>query len=126
MVSIRHYFFPEISIKANPEYKPTDDSRDIIDEHITVSWDEMCKDDEDEFSIFLEFKLDGAEVTSVPYKISIMAYGLFDTDSNTREDHCKAASILLGSVREQVSSLTARGPWDEIIIEPYTFTPEEE
>ncbi|MGO3542723.1 MAG: protein-export chaperone SecB [Pseudomonas helleri] len=117
-------FYTEFSVKANAAFKrdceecPTEPKVNI---HITPT-------DENRYLVGMNL-IKNQEVDSDAYEARAFAIGIFvvDDDIEKKKQIALVAqsgpNILYGSIRDQIASLTARGPWGEYLLPPKVFEP---
>lgn len=119
-------FYTELSVKANAAYKrdcdeyPTEPKVNI---HITPT-------DSNRYLVGMNL-VKSQEVDSDAYEARAFAIGIFvvDDDIDTQSQIALVAqsgpNIIYGSIRDQIASLTARGPWGEYLLPPKVFEPDD-
>lgn len=117
-LQLERSFFAKVHIEANPSYLPgqSDELQDNIE--ITVSLNVgQHQQDPSRYQVRLSIdKIEGKE-TQLPYIISLQIVGLFQVDEAFKADNIQhlveinGASMLYSAAREQVLSITGRGPW---------------
>lgn len=128
------YLVPEVLCIANADYDP-DEPKHFGSGSLQVSGGikQMESDQTNKFtswSVELETQLEPGDDTNVPYKLSVKIVGLFRCSSASAdmpaEVFVKAngSSILYGTVREMVRSLTGVGPWGALMLPTLSFTPD--
>ncbi|OHZ01195.1 protein-export chaperone SecB [Salinicola sp. MIT1003] len=117
-LQLERSFFAKVHIEANPDYLPGQSDEQQGDIEITVSLNVgQHQQDPNRYQVRLSIdKLEGNK-TQLPYIISLQIVGLFQVDEAFKADNIKhlveinGASMLYSAAREQVLSITGRGPW---------------
>ncbi|UVL16094.1 protein-export chaperone SecB [Pseudomonas atacamensis] len=119
-------FYTEFSVKANAAFKrdceeyPTEPKVSI---HITPT-------DENRYVVGMNL-VKNQEVDADAYDARVVAIGIFVVDDDIEKQEQIALvvqsgpNILYGSIRDQIASLTARGPWGEYLLPPKVFEPDD-
>lgn len=114
--------FPEISILANPNFKPDSAVHVVsepIDSKISV---EPIPDEKNKFAAELRVKMDARNRETIPYSFNIVCITILTVEDIIPEDQRKsfataAAHIMaFPAVRELILTLTARQPWGQFSI----------
>lgn len=121
-LEISSYFFPSISVAADPEFKPGEDT---IPPHIEVkvSVDHV---ENNTYQVALEITLEPEnEEKKQPYAIELIAVGIFhvapDFPDPGKLMQLNAAAILYGAAREFLITITSRGPWGAVTLPSISF-----
>ncbi|MEZ4599136.1 MAG: hypothetical protein R2940_05035 [Syntrophotaleaceae bacterium] len=131
------YFFPEISVKANPKYIPGSSSAEPSARISMQS--SFGEDEEDSIRVVLTVKAESDGEGEVPYNVKIVGVGDFtlrflEKDKGNSEEEKKALrkkveerihyngmSILYGALRDLIMTLTSRGPWEPVLLPMHFF-----
>jgi hypothetical protein len=115
--------FPTISVSALPvkpeEHAKAEHSREIDPETLAFSFRFVVEDDGHNATAGLRIRSkDSAPGAGAPYRIDVEAFAVFEVNGHEHTDdgalrmrRYSAAAALLGAIREQVATLTSRGPW---------------
>ncbi len=123
------YFFPVVSVAADHQYRQETDQGQP--EYVTKVGIEHDADN-NRYQVVLEIISEPeSEEKRQPYSIQLVAIGLFRVDPSWPDDpikllHINGASILYSAAREFLITITARGPWGQIILPSISFMKEEE
>lgn len=114
--------FPEISILANPNFKP-DSVIHVVDEPVDSKISvEPIPDEINKFAAELRVKMDARNRETIPYSFNIVCLTILTIEDIVPEDQRKsfataAAHIMaFPAVRELILTLTARQPWGQFSI----------
>jgi preprotein translocase subunit SecB len=131
-INLEHYFLPVIDVAANPEHKPGDETLTIFSVNTQIS--EV--NDTKRLAVNIEVKSDQDESTNPPYNFRLLGVGFLsisaeEYDSENAKEACLQVGhqVLFGAIREQIASLTGRGPWDAIqlrVVPAPTYTPNDQ
>jgi preprotein translocase subunit SecB len=114
-LQVKNYYFTNISVKANdrPE-KTSDKSKRTLNLKTTI---ETKNDDNDNYVVVLSLSLTPApDGPGFPYTIEVVAVGHFSVapawpaDKKEKLVVTSGGGILISAAREQIASLTGRGP----------------
>lgn len=112
---LEDYFFPEISVKANPKYSPQTDTGDIVVKTFSLlNWADPNHD-----RAILQLHLTFSNEDNAPYSIEAHIVGTFSVHRRQDAEQLVAltgGAMLYGAVRDFVLTVTGRGPWDKFII----------
>lgn len=117
-------FYPEISVKANPEY----DSSSQEQETEPVSRVFFNKTSENTYQVGVGIAL-AKEVSSDPYSVEALGLGVFSVDESLEEeDRLKTIikngpNLVYGGLREFIATVTGRGPYGEYFLPATIFEP---
>ena len=118
------YFFPVVSVHADPQYQQeTDLGRPEYSTKVVVEHDP----DNSRYQVVLEILSEAEnEEKRQAYRIHLVAIGFFRVDPSWPNDpikllHINGASILYSAAREFLITITARGPWGQIILPSISF-----
>ena len=128
-LQLEKYFYTEVTLKANPNFKPEDFKDGKIDftckSNIKVG---TSKNNPHEFQVILNVKLEPMDERHLPYDASLEIVGFFNVDTGvsaeTASDLARVtgASILYSSAREFLLTLMSRGPWEPLMLPTMSFT----
>lgn len=130
-LQLKHYFFTRICIEAFPPPKDEKDKAIRAASRIDTKIEKM--EEENHYHVIVEVVLAGEENSyPPPYVIDIQAVGQFKVRPDWPEaDKEKlvtitGSSILYGAIREQVLSITSRGPNAPLMLPTISFRPKQE
>lgn len=124
LVELEHYFFPEISVIANPEWRPEqgDKARPHLDIHSDCS---EVEGKADTYAVQLKISIESTEENPSQYNIELMAYGILVAHENLHDKKknmlVTGASILYSASRELLLGVMSRGPWPPIMLHAMPF-----
>lgn len=127
MLLLDNYFFPVISIHANPHFEPS--NKDTHNKAaIDINGNFAITEDDKTCTAVLNISVRPPEEgIIIPYEIEITAVGSFSipegltTDQIGEKAPIFAFSILYTSAREMILTLTGRGPWAPTLLPVHTF-----
>lgn len=111
--------YPKIAIEANDKY---DSSKPLNDQEYELR--HRIESGDKELYVSLHAKTPEAVESNLPYKIEVHIYAVFSIGKNLKSLSKKLANeilvditnLLVGSIRETVTTITARSPWGAYII----------
>jgi len=135
------YFFPEITVKANPKYVPESTGETTSAQiYIQSAYGDRDTEDRNSVRVILTVKVENDGESEAPYNIKIVGVGDFslryvkddnkkvgeEEKNNLRKKtekqiHYKGMSILHGAARDIIMTLTSRGPWDPVLLPLHHF-----
>ena len=125
--TLESIFYPETIIKANINFDRShdEDTPNGPEAKIFVH-------STDEASLTIALKIVVAATTPAdPYEVEVTAVGRFSTGRQKNEKAsisqilASAPNILYGAAREHVLQVTSRSAWNELILGPVVFEPED-
>jgi len=131
-IQLDTYFYPRVNISSNPAFK-RDEKDPCIDSEISINLTgHLLFSSQREFMADIELTLENASDSNTPYEIEISVFGHFRADEdlgiNSSKDHqpiepakfsairSSVVSMLVGGLREQVATITARQPWGVFLL----------
>lgn len=124
LVELEHYFFPEISVVANPEWVPNKNNK--IRPQLNVETE--CREVEGKDNTFaVELKISIKNTNEYPsqYDIRLMAFGILTAHEDLHDKKnnmaVTGASILYSASREFLLGIMSRGPWPPILLHAMPF-----
>ncbi|ATX80652.1 hypothetical protein Ga0123461_2247 [Mariprofundus aestuarium] len=116
-MKLENIFFPHQEVRALPTHD-MEGNRHGSRVTLTNTLSAM-QGREDAFGIEVTLSLDEDNSENPPYIFTISAFGIFVTDKNVSEVEQElkaqmelaATQIVVGSIRERLSSITSRAPW---------------
>lgn len=127
---LERYFFPKISIKADPQYKPVDAP---LQAEIGVGrhFEKVSAADR-KWAVTINVKTT-AKDHPIPYKIDVSAFGYFriapgyPEAEEERLIRIGGPTLLYSATRELILTISSRGPWGPVFIPSMSFleTPKE-
>lgn len=118
-VRLKHYFFPNIKVDANPSFVPSSDKEVGIDikKEISVSVNE---DDDTLYQVQLDIKIVPQDGKLIPYNVELKAIGFLEVEGDSPDKdgivRAHGASILYSAAREFLLGIMSRGPWAPIML----------
>jgi preprotein translocase subunit SecB len=121
-LEISSYFFPAVSVAADAEFKPAEDTSPPHIE-VKVSVDHV---ENNTYQVALEITFGPEnEEKKQPYAIEMIAIGIFhvapDFPDPEKLMRLNGAAILYGAAREFLITITSRGPWGAVTIPSISF-----
>lgn len=120
-----HYFYTEAAIKANIEYESSS-----TEERSAPNVQVFMSRGDDKFHMGLKYQLE-ASTSSDPYNLKFMLAASFTGDSELSEDEqakqiaFSGPNMLYGILRDTINTLSLKCVWDEFIIPPVIFEPDD-
>lgn len=128
-LSLDTYFFPLVSVLADPQYRQeTDVAQPDYSTKVSVGHEP----DNSRYQVVLEVLSEPeSEEMRQAYSVHLVAIGFFRVDPSWPDDpfkllHINGASILYGAAREFLITITARGPWGQIVLPSVSFMQEDD
>lgn len=128
---LKHYFFTRISIEAFPPPKEDKDKSIRATSRIDTKIEKM--EMENHYHVIVAVALAGEDDSyPPPYTVDVQAVGQFEVRPDWPEEDKEklvtitGSSILYGAIREQVLTLTSRGPNTPLMLPTITFRPKQE
>ncbi|MFZ5510782.1 MAG: hypothetical protein ACOZCP_12085 [Pseudomonadota bacterium] len=119
---LEQYFFTEIQVRANPDFKP---AGTLVGSHVDVRSNAgVIEDRTDHYFVDCVVSLDETKSENPPYFFRVNAFGILNaSDPDLTDDVAKqhlvrsaGAQVLIGAIRELVAELTSRGPWGVFVV----------
>lgn len=112
--------FPKVNIEAVPEHD-TDESVEDLQINLSSS---TSQDKEHTIQINIGLSNNDHIENNLPYKLDVHVYATFDcntdlyklADKARKEIATDISTMLIGSLREIISSITSRAPWGTYIV----------
>ena len=122
-IDLKSSFFPCVQVAADPEFNvDADEIYPDIQVKQTVDLDE----EKGLYQVTLAITVaPGNEDEKVPYKIDLVAVGLFSVDKGIDDPvrilKINGSSMLFSAAREFIIAITARGPWPPVCLPTASF-----
>ena len=122
-IDLKSSFFPYVQVAADPEFNvDADEIYSDIQVKQTVDLDE----EKGLYQVTLAITVaPGNEDEKVPYKIDLVAVGLFSVDKGIDDPvrilKINGSSMLFSAAREFIIAITARGPWPPFCLPTASF-----
>lgn len=134
-LQLAKYLMPEISCAANPDFDAQRPA-DICDGSFkvlatVVPMKSKSPKDYSSWSVNLDLSQQPDEKANVPYHFSVKLVGLFRCSAapaNVAAEvfvKTNGSSVLYGIAREFLRSLTAVGPWGDLLLPTVSFCPDD-
>lgn len=130
-IQLIHLVFDEVSVSTRRDFVPTADQFDFegIDIEERIGFFKLPKEVEHQpYGVRLGIAIEGTEQNPTPYNISVTIIGLFhhlNTDMDAKEQDKQAITVglalLYSAIRDQVLSITSRGPHGPLTLPTVTF-----
>lgn len=120
--TLESVFYPDLSVSANPGFSYKAEAAPSLP---AVKF-QFFRPEDGSYRITLHVQKT-AESDCDPYTLSALAFGVFKADPNLSPSDQEAAifrngpSIVYGSLRDHIASVTARSPWGEYYLPAVTF-----
>lgn len=125
-LQLNHYFFPVVSVLANPDYSPEKvegKSAPLCDVEVIVR-----DHGGDVYEVQMDVRVKSTEENPSPYNLALKSVGIFGVSPSleNKEAFVKSAgsSILYSASRDFLLTIMSRGPWTPIMLNLLTFRPE--
>lgn len=127
-LQLERSFFTKLHIDVNPEYRSDQNKTGNAEIEIAVGLN-VAQHNEDPNRYQIRLIIDGVEgkEAPTPYNISLQIVGYFIVDNEFEHDNIgriveiNGASILYSAAREQVLTVTGRGPWGSFHLPTVNF-----
>ena len=126
LLEIKRYFFPLVHVAADPQYDPGSGMEKVnFDVRTSVT-----KDENDLYQVAVEIIAEPEdEEHRIPYSIHLIGVGLFTVSKEWKEPErllkINGASMIYSAAREFLITVTARGPWQPVILPTISFKDDE-
>lgn len=116
-INLVNYFFPRVEVVANSSHEPKEATMTIfsINTHI-----EQLEDNHS-YAVNIDVQADMDQSTNPPYSFHLSGVAFLNVSSEEYDgDNAKEAcyqighQVLFGALREQLSTITSRGPWNAV------------
>ncbi|WP_426113509.1 hypothetical protein [Pseudomonas sp. DSP3-2-2] len=124
--TLNHLFYPELSVDSNPDYDPNA-AESPSEPTVKIL---LHKTDDDRYQVGMKLSLIG-ETPSDKYTIGAFCVANFTVDGDVPEDEQarlimkSGPHIVFGALRDQIATVTSRGPWSEYYLQPKILEPED-
>lgn len=124
LVELEHYFFPEVSVVANPEWSPEKSKK--ARPHLEVKSEcSEIEGQENTYAVELKISIQDTEEHPSQYNVKILAYGILKAHEELHDKKnnmaVTGASILYSASREFLLGIMSRGPWSPIMLHALPF-----
>lgn len=126
---LENYFFTEVSLKANPNFKHEDFEDGKLDFSVKSKVSGGAhKENPNKFQVTLDIKTEPLDERPLPYDASLTLVGFFDVDQSmttvpaTDLVRVTGSSILYSAAREFLLTIMGRGPWAPMMLPTISFT----
>ncbi len=121
-LELKRYFFPLVHIAADPQYEP-EKGMERVNFDVRTS---LTKDENDLYQVAVEIIAEPEdEEHRIPYSIHLIGVGLFSVSKEWKEPErllkINGASMIYSAAREFLITVTARGPWQPVILPAISF-----
>ena len=134
-LQLMRYLMPEITCAANPSFDPAR-TADVCNgafhvESRLAPMDSKSPQDYSSWSIDLDLSQQPDEKANVPYHFHVKLVGLFRCNAAPGDIapevlvKINGSSVLYGIAREFLRSLTAVGPWGDLLLPTVSFCPDD-
>jgi len=127
-VTLEHYFFPEISVNANPNWRPDIESKGKPFASVGTNC-EPVSGEENLFEVQLTITIEDTEEHPSQYNVKLTAIGVLrahkDLHDKEKNMAVTGSSILYSASREFLLGIMLRGPWPPIMLHamPFNISP---
>lgn len=122
-LELKKYFFPLVHVAADPEYEPGN-GQDKVNFDVRTSVTRADKNDIYQVAVEIIAEPED-EDHRIPYSIHLIGIGLFSVsekwDDPERLLNINGASMIYSAAREFLITVTARGPWNPVILPTISF-----
>ena len=123
-LQLKEYFYPAISVVANPAFATADPPEPDVKVDATPDV-YVSKEDENEFQVKLEVRINSTDTNPSPYDCWIVCFGYFTVDpaftDKERLVSVNGSSMLYSATREMVALISGRGPLKHFILPAVNF-----
>ena len=125
-LELKRYFFPLVHVAADPQYEP-ESGMEKVNFDVRTS---LTKDENDLYQVAVEIIAEPEdEEHRIPYSIHLIGVGLFTVSKEWKEPErllkINGASMIYSAAREFLITVTARGPWQPVILPTISFKDDE-
>lgn len=122
-VQLRHYFFPVVSVTADPAFVPNQDGPILPEISYNVQL-AVNEENKNLHQVELDLTIASQSDKPIPYKVTLKAIGFIETNPEVEDQqgmvYTHGTAILYSAAREFLMGIMCRGPWSPIML-PITF-----
>ncbi|MGZ4956679.1 MAG: hypothetical protein ACXWFG_15890 [Methylobacter sp.] len=118
------YFFTNQEVVANPDFIQDDESNPTQLELIVEGHASRLEDHGQRYGITARVGVNQNDSKNVPYFFTIMAFGIISIKDDTLGQatiegiiETSGIQLILGAIRERLADMTARGPWELMLLD---------
>jgi preprotein translocase subunit SecB len=124
LVELEHYFFPEVSVVANPEWRSEKNNKTQPRLNVQSDCSEVEGRD-NTYAVELKISIENTDEYPSQYNIRLMAYGILTAHEDLHDKKnnmlVTGSSILYSASREFLLGIMSRGPWHPILLHAMPF-----
>lgn len=127
-LKVEHYFFPVLEYKAFPAENPDDIPETKLSKIATSA--NPVSDDNKTWYVSIDLFSEQSEEKPLLFEYHLMAVGIFKWDAEIRNldfvskaISVSGASILYGALREELRTMSSKGPWGIYNLPTVRFDP---
>jgi len=116
-INLVNYFFPRVEVVAIPSHEPNKSTMTIFSINTQIEQLENNRN----YAVNIDVQTDMDESTNPPYKFHVSGVAFlnisseeFDGDNAKETCYQIGHQVLFGALREQLSTITSRGPWNAV------------
>jgi len=124
-VTLEHYFFSDITVSANPSWRPDTGAKNGRPHASIATNCEQVSGEDNLFEVQLTITIEDTEDHPSQYNVKLVAIGVLraNKDLHDKEKNMAVtgASILYSASREFLLGIMLRGPWPPIMLHAMPF-----
>jgi preprotein translocase subunit SecB len=115
--------FPILEMRTNVKHDPKGEragTQLLIDQQL-----QKLEGGDKRYGMAVSVSSDNKASVNAPYSFMVEAYAIIhviestlDAEAEAKQIQANALSIMMGAIRERISEMTARAPWDRFLINP--------
>lgn len=128
-LEIKKYFFPLVHVAADPQYNPERHGSEANKVEFDVRTS-VIKNEDDLYQVAVEIVAQPVDENHrIPYSVHLIGVGLFTVSKAWKNPEkllrVNGASMIYSAAREFLITITARGPWNPVILPTVSFLDKE-
>src|ERR1051325_3639855 len=134
-LSLEWYFIKELSVVWQSEFDPSQGSTIAVSDLLVEAVPSQNEEEPRKWAFEVSINLEDNTGKRFPYVFHIVLVGFFEIAARYAEKNPNGAellavvngpAVLYSAAREQITMITGRGPYPEVILPTVTFLPIEE
>ena len=121
LLQLEELLFPVVEVRTNGSHDPAGERAGTL-----LQYGQQLQKIEGQpgrYGLMVSVRSDNERSKNPPYAFAIEAHAVYSIQGGTLDEQAQAAKILangvvivMGAIREQLASITARGPWGRFLI----------
>ncbi len=126
LIQFEDMLFPVLEMRTNTGHNPQGERAGT---QLLINQQLQKLGGESRYGLAVSLGSDNRNSVNPPYHFMVEAYAIIvvkdsglDAEAEARQVQTNGLSILVGSLRDRVAELTARGPWGRFLINPTSLS----